>query len=341
MEIESIRSFFVHPSKNEKTPKKITSTEVSSANQVFEMLKLSFEKSEVECSININFKPDESGRQNNDFKKLLVEYAKDHSVENGLNIAEALQTVTTKKSGLGLLFIIFATDGTKSKILLSRYAADQGISASESRDKLSVEFVKNVFMKHAIAYKSAIFSGTSHLAHITEGKAIDKQMSGSPDNIANYWITHFLKCTLQTTSATGSNRLANKIKEAINFVKNPDIKSEIISAASLLKNVNDKPFSGKIFCDKYSLSKEAIDALTHVFRSESIFSESFIFNADEFQKILSYKSIELDNGAFISANAYSFNEIVTITQLDNKKLGHVQVTTNGKIVNLKLVKTTS
>lgn len=338
MEIKSIKSFFVHPSKNEKSPKKITSTDVPKANDVFGVLQTVFDKSDVECVINVLFKPDEKGKQNNAFKKLLVEYAKNQTDENGMRIAEALQSVTTKKSGLGLLFIVFGEEGAKTKIVLSRFAADQGISASESKDKLNVQFVQNVFMKNAIAYKSAMFQGSAHLANITGGKAIDKQMSGHLDNIAHYWITHFLQCALETTAATGSNRLAVRIKDAISTVDDSDVKSEIIAAASLLKNVNAQPFSGKLFCEKYSLSEDATSAIAHAFKDDSLFRESFMFDASAFQKVLSYKSIEMSNGAFISANAYSFNDVFKITQLNGANSDEVQVTTSGKIVNEKLTK---
>ena len=86
----------------------------------------------------------------NEFKKLLIEYSKNQSFENGLKIAEGLQYVTTQKSGLGLLFLIHGSSNGKTKIVLSRFAADEGISAKEAKDKLNVEFVQNVFMKNAL-----------------------------------------------------------------------------------------------------------------------------------------------------------------------------------------------
>ena len=90
------------------------------------------------------------------------------------------------------------------------------------------------------------------------------------------------------------------------------------------------------------MSDKAENALKHSFKSDDLFNESFIFNTQEFQKILSYKSIELDNGAFISANAFSFNEIVTISPLDGEEnIGSVRVSTSGKIVNEKLTKAAS
>lgn len=338
MEVLSVRSFFVHPSKSETKIKKITSTEVPKGNQVFSLMEGLFDKSDKECVINVVFNPTEEGKQKNAFKALLIDYSKSQTEEIGLKIAEALQSVTTKKSGLGLLFLMHGVDKGKTKIVLSRFAADEGIAAKEAKDKLSVEFVQNVFMKNALTYKSAMFEGNANLSHITGGKAIDKQMSGHADSIAHYWISHFLQCSLQTTAATGSNRLALRIKDAINNCNDANVKSEIISAASLLKNVNEKPFSGELFCKQYTLSNAAKDVVEKAFKSDALFTESFIFDSTEFTKILSYKSVELDNGALISANAFSFNEVFKMKKAENDKSGTVHVTTSGKIVNEKLTK---
>ena len=336
MEVLSVRSFFVHPSKNDKKSKKITSAEISKGTQVFSMMEMLFKKSDKECTINIVLNPTKDGKQKNEFKKLLIEYSKNQSYENGLKIAEGLQYVTTQKSGLGLLFLIHGSSNGKTKIVLSRFAADEGISAKEAKDKLNVEFVQNVFMKNALTYKSAKFEGRANLSHITGGKAIDKQMNGQGDCIAHYWINHFLQCSLQTTAATGSNRLASRIKDALSNSKDSNVNSEIIAATSLLKNMNAQSLSGELFCNQYTLSIEAKELVRKVFKSDELFNENFIFDKTEFERVLSYKSMELDNGALISANAFLFNEVFIVTKSANDD--SVQVTTVGKIVNQKLTK---
>ena len=336
MEVLSVRSFFVHPSKNETKSKKVTSTVVPKGNQVFSMMEVLFQKSDKECVINVVLTPTNEGKQKNTFKELLIEYSKNQNEFNGLKIAEALQCVTTNKSGLGLLFLLHGSENGKTKMVLSRFAADEGISAKEAKDKLSVEFVQNIFMKNALTYKSAMFEGTSNLFHITGGKVIDKQMNGQGDNIAHYWITNFLQCSLQTTAATGSNRLATRIKDAISTSKDTDVNSEIIAAASLLKNMNAQALSGELFCKQYTLSNDAMEIVKKAFKSDVLFTENFIFDATEFEKVLSYKSMEIDHGALISANAFHLNKVFYIKKSKNDDLVHV--TTSGKIVNEKLSK---
>ena len=336
MEVLSVRSFFVHPSKNDNKTRKITSAEISKGTQVFSMMEMLFKKSDKECTINIVLNPTKNGRQKNEFKKLLIEYSKNQTYENGLKIADRLQYATTLKSGLGLLFLMHGSSNGKTKIVLSRFAADEGISAKEAKDKLNVEFVQNVFMKNALTYKSAKFEGRANLSHITGGKAIDKQIKGHGDSIAHYWINHFLQCSLQTTAATGSNRLASRIKDALTNSEDPDVRSEIIAATSLLKNMNSETLSGELFCNKYTLSIEAKEQVRKVFKSDTLFSENFIFDKTEFERVLSYKSMELDNGALISANTFLFNDVFKVTKSANDDF--VQVTTVGKIVNQKLTK---
>jgi hypothetical protein len=68
MEIKSVRSYFVHPSKNETKISKITSTAVPKGNQVFDMMETLFQKSDRECVINVVLNPNEDGKQKNAFK---------------------------------------------------------------------------------------------------------------------------------------------------------------------------------------------------------------------------------------------------------------------------------
>jgi hypothetical protein len=129
--------------------------------------------------------------------------------------------------------------------------------------------------------------------------------------------------------------LALRVKDAIANAKDANVKSEIISAASLLKNMSEKPLSGDLFCKQYTLSEDAKNLVAHAFKSDALFTESFLFDSSEFEKVLSYKSVELDNGALISANAYSFNDVFQMNRAENDDSGTVHVTTSGKIVNEK------
>jgi hypothetical protein len=107
------------------------------------------------------FKHNNDGSQQNICRDLIINYIKRQTVENGRLIAERLQSVTTKRSGLGLLFLTTGYDGENYKFLISRFRADNGILAEEDEKSLNVEFIEKVFMKKVTAYKFVLYFGNS------------------------------------------------------------------------------------------------------------------------------------------------------------------------------------
>ena len=106
--------------------------------------------------------------------------------------------------------------------------------ATESSRSLAVEFLEQVFMKNANAYKSAFFQ-TIHLdAGFQEGRAIDRQSIGT-DELSAYWIKDFLKSQIRTTGPAGTRRLAEAVRSAVKDAEDPDLKQELVATATLLR----------------------------------------------------------------------------------------------------------
>ena len=145
----------------------------------------------------------------------------------------------------------------RSLVVLSRFPADQGISAEERKDSLNLEFLEKVFMKSATAYKSAVFSGKSDLASVWFGRAVDRQINNPGDQIAHYWIRDFLASALRTTAAAGTKRLAVALRTAIQGLSDAEAKSEIAAAVTLIGGVAGKTITGEQFCSQFGLSPEA------------------------------------------------------------------------------------
>jgi len=160
MEIDIIHSFLVNPDKGLEKQSEIQGTKVNKEGSLYNMLEDIYLNSSNESRIHIAFKHNADGIQQNNCKDLIVNYSNSKKYSDGLKIAEHLQNHTTKRSGLGLLFLIVGTNGLKKRIVISRFPADNGILAEESNSKLNVTFVERIFMKNAKAYKSAIYEGT-------------------------------------------------------------------------------------------------------------------------------------------------------------------------------------
>jgi len=230
MSISRIHSFLVHPRNDENKPADIGGVEVPHIGRLFEMLSRLDTGAESECDIDIMFSPQEDGTQQNDCRDLLLKYLAKPSVPAGLAVAERLQASTTKRSGLGLLFLIVARNQHGLRLLLSRFPAENGVMAEEHGKTLDVTFVEKVFMKNARAYKSVLYRCPSLAAGFWDGIAVDRQMDDERGT-ADYWIREFLASDLTNTAAAGTKRVAQALQKAIRTTTEPQVRQELVSAA--------------------------------------------------------------------------------------------------------------
>ena len=337
MKISVIHSFLVHPDKGAEEPSPIRGTAVTGEGQLVKMLTGIFDRSPSECNFDIAFSPGDEGEQQNDCRDALLAFVKKPTKAHGLKIAERLQAVTTHRSSLGLLFLILGGDGSKHKrLVLSRFPAENGIVAQEDGASLTVEFIEQIFMKSASAYKSVVYEGKSLEADFWTGRAIDKQIN-SEITISNYWIRDFLKSDFAVTGARGTRRLAVALREAMNTSGDFAVRQELAAAAQLASNLDGKIVSGSSFAAKFHLSGAATETLRTALKSDKLFEEQFKFTKQEFAQHVAFRSVELDNGALLTAEAASFNEVFAREAVP--KSDKVRFVTSGRVVDDKLRKT--
>lgn len=337
MALESIHSFLVHPAKASETQPVIGGTRVPVGDKLSTMLSAVFDRAHEECQIAIIFRPDEQGRQQNDRRDDVVKYALKPTLANGRRVAEALQAVTTHRSGLGLLFLLVGKVGADTRLVVSRFPADQGVVAEEIRDKLTVEFIERVFMKSARAYKSAFFQSQSPAAAFWDGAAIDRQITG-PKEVSDYWIQEFLQADLRTTAAAGTRRLAVAFRGAVQSagVTLP-VRQELIAAATLMRGRGGETRSGREFVERLGLSNDAARELEGHLPRPELMTDVFSFDREEFERHLLYQLVELDNGGLLLAEASRFDQIFERELLDADD--HlVRFSTEGHVVDERLRK---
>ena len=295
MQLEYIHSFLVRPGYNVNPQPAISGTLVSRNGGLFDMLMDLFQRAFRECNIEVIFAPDENGQQNNESRDLLIEYARNPSIHTGRPIAESLQKVTTNRSGLGLLFLMKGIDNENGHILvISRFPAGSGVTATENIQDLDVEFLEQVFLKNAKAYKSAFFR-TEHLdAEFQEGRAIDRQSTG-PDALRDYWIKDFLKCQLRTTAAAGTRRLAEAVRNAVRVEDDPNVKQELVATATLLRGQAGRTRSTEAILENLGISDESTRAIRQHFPKPELMADTFTFDVTEFETHIGYRTVELDN----------------------------------------------
>ena len=337
MPISRIHSYLVHPSKHEEDQPKIGGVEGPHTGKLFAMLKRLEYEALTECEIEIMFRASSSGTQQNDCRDLLLKHLNRPTLATGHAIASKLQAVTTRRSGLGLLFVITAHDQHGLRVLLSRFPAETGVMAEERGQALTVEFVEKVFMKNARSYKCVLYRCRTVHAGFWDGVAVDRQISDTLGS-ADYWIREFLESELRNTAAAGTRRVAAAVQTAIRTTDDPAVRRELISATQLMRGRNNRITSAKKMVQELGLSDEAATALKAAFPRPELFGATFKFDVKEFDASIMFRSIELDNGAMLIAENNKFDDVFHPKALDQRGLS-TRFTTEGRIVSTKLRKT--
>jgi len=337
MELSTIHSFLVRPGKSDETQQDISGAAVPLTGKLFEMLKPVFVHAETECQHNIAFLPAEDGAQNNECRNALIAYIKNSDVASGRAIAKRLQEVTTRRSGLGLLFLLTGNENGVTKLVVSRFPADSAILAEEKHKTLNVEFLERVFMKSATTYKAAVYSGSSFAKDFWKGKADDKQLANSDRYIADYWIREFLRSDFLTPGQAGTRRFALAVRNTINQSSEPSVKADIAAIQHLMKNMRKQVISPKRILDRFNVADVTRDEIRSHYQGVGTFDDNFTFVPDEFSKHLAVQTIEIDNGAQLSAPTDKFEEIFE-TEVVNGSTGIVRISTQGRIVDRRLRK---
>lgn len=337
MKLKTIHCFLTHPAKGQEDQPPIGGTSVPKTGRLYYMLRAIFDRAETEYTTEISFEHNSDGQQQNDCRDLVLAYLGSRTISNGRKIAVRLQSMTTQRSGLGLLFLMFGDDGKHSKVVLSRFPADQGILAEESKDQLRVEFLEKVFMKSATAYKAALYEWDGTPTGMWIGRAVDRQINNPQQEVAQYWIRSFLASALRTTSAAGTMRLAIALRTAINELTDAQAKAEISAAVTLAGSLAGQTTSADDFFSHFGLSDPATDAIRKAVGHKELLAENFQFDAGEFRKHIAFRSMELSNGGILSAEVARFDQVFHQEVLDGTN-NEVRVTTQGQIVDQRMRK---
>ena len=335
MQISEIFSFLVHPSKHDEHQPDIGGAKLPIEGNLYFMLLTVFERAFEDCNIDIAFIPSIDGKQFNERRSQVIDLLKNRDIDHARILAKQLQIVTTKRSGLGLFFIVLGKEDSTNRIYLSRFPADFGIIAEEKKDGLNVELLERVFMKNAASYKAVVLDGNNFDSDFWVGRAIDKQISNKSVAISGYWIREFLSADFRTTSAQGTRRLAIAIKETIDQTSDLEIKEELAAAARLARSLNGQLINMENFADRFGLSEKSKNALISKLKHPNLRFDQFQFSIQEFSKHVRFRSLQISNGAVLSAPIGKFDECFKKSCVAEDS-GEYIFSTQGTVVNERL-----
>lgn len=334
--VERIHTFLVQPGRGAEA-RQINGANVPLDGNLFNLLNDVYAKSDVECDSEISFNQGADGRQENPCRNLIIDYLSTPNVPRGRKLAQRLESVTTHRSGLGLLFLISGMEGLSYKIVISRFPADSAILAEENQEDLTVEFLERVFMKSATAYKASTYRDASLEAGFWHGRAVDKQINSGLMQLSNYWIFEFLDSDFRTTAAAGTRRLARALRNAAKKTELIGVKSEIAAAVTLAGGVGRRRLSIREFSEQMGLSEPARNAIEEEVGSDRLLNERFQFDLNEFKEQVPYRTVQLNSGGILTAESGNFDEVFQ-REVVNEQDKLVRYSTVGKVVTEKLSK---
>lgn len=334
MPVQHIHTYLVHPKKGSAGPSQANGTLVSLEGKIFQLLEDVYIRSDQECQIDITFSPTPDGRQQNDCRDLICSYINEPALASGKAIANRLEMQTDGRSGLGLLFLILGKEGRDRKVVISRFPTDNAIYVDENPRNLTVRFLERVFMKNRASYKAVVYRGASLRAGFWSGRAIDKQLGPATGKQSDYWIIDFLASRFSVTPAQGTRRLASALRKAAQRA-DLGVKHEIVAAATLASGLAGRKLSIRDFEERFGLSLVAKEAINNELKGAYLADELFEFDLAEFQAVVAFKSVELDNGATLTAPSSGFDEVIHREVIDPEQQ-QVRFTTEGKVIDEKL-----
>lgn len=336
MTLRTIHAFLIYPGKGVSVPAEITGKKLELEGKLFEQLRTIFVAGPDNRDFEVTFKLTGSGAQQNDCRDLMIAYVNKSSKPHGHAIAQRLQNVTDNRSGIGLLFLMKGTKGLKTRLVVSRFAADQAILAEIGESGLDLQFLEQVFIRRMSAYKAMLLEHENPNAGFWTGAATDRQAGGSAENISQYWITDFLNADFSETPAAGTRRLADALKKAIKANPNIEAKSQIAAAVTLATSVmSNQSTTISDFCDHFGFSTNTKSAVINQLSKPSLALKKFNFDRRVFEQTVPYRTVEVENGAMLTAPSGEFDEVFQITK---KKGNIVEFKTEGRVADERLVR---
>lgn len=303
---------------------------------LFEHISELFAKSDSECNVEVGLVSD--GSQNNPFRDVLIPFVSNPGLSAAEAIALRLSASTTRRSKLGLLFLVRATDNRRTSVLLARFPTDTAILVDETSGALDVKLIDKVFVKNYHAFKAARFTGVPSKGGFWDGFVLDRQLNSHREDASRYWVSDFLCADFKVTSAHGSDRFARAVNDASAGASFAE-KRELHSFAGLVGQFDGMAVSPREMLEQLMLSPAVKTRVLSKLPSVAQ-DQKFKFDRALFNSINSFRTIETKEGAIITADSTAFEQIIQMEVVSRTDgLERVKLTTEGILAADKLRRT--
>lgn len=336
MQIVEMFAFLCGPHKGSNPLPAPSGIQVPLSGLLFEHISELFAKSESECNVEVALISD--GSQGNPFRDVLLPFVSAAGLSGAEAIALRLCASTTRRSKLGLLFLVRATDNRRTSVLLARFPTDTAILVDETSGALDVKLIDKVFVKNYHAFKAARFSGVPAKGAFWDGFVLDRQLNSHREDASRYWVSDFLCADFKVTSAHGSDRFARAVNDASAGASFEE-KRELHSFAGLVGQFDGQAVSPREMLEKLMLSPSVKTRVLSKLNGAAQ-DQKFKFDRAMFNSVNCFRTIETKEGAIITADSATFEKVISLEVVEKTDSGErVRLTTEGILAADKLRRT--
>ncbi len=229
------------------------------------------------------------------------------------------------------LFVLAADrDDDRRRVSLWTFPQDDAFQFRNRRSGPTIRLLTDVFSQSSRLRKGAQFHGRKLRNHFLTGRVLDFQASHPFRAVADFWITHFLDCSLAMGNDSGTKLLARTLQKAHQTCEDLVQREQLYLAAMQMRRSTRKRISLFGFADRY-LDGDAKATFLGAAPTPDAIHAAFEFQTSVFDEVISFRIFELDNGVYVSSPLTEIGESVKVTGIAEKKLS-----CKGTIVDEKM-----
>lgn len=264
----------------------------------------------------VDFEMPEDDSRVNDVRELVIGFG----FRDGAAVKQAAQGIATKlgnamdmRSAACLLVLTAMREGARRRITIWTFPRDQAFRFRSRQAGATIQILTDVFSQTSKLRKAARFEGRELRNDFLQGRVLDFQANQLSHDVANFWISRFLRCTLSIADDAGTRMLATAIRKAVDASGDVEEKEQLLTAVMAIRMSPRRRWSLDTFADQY-LQGATKDRFLKAAPNPESRGSLFNFRRDEFEAALAYRVYTLETGVLVSAPLAEIGRSVQVTE---------------------------
>lgn len=264
----------------------------------------------------VDFEMPDGDSRVNEVRDLIVAFGFRDGVavkQAALGIAARLGNAMDMRSGECLLVLTAMRENTRRRVTLWTFPRDQAFRFRRRGAGATIQVLTDVFSQTSKLRKAAQFEGREVRNDFLQGRVLDFQANQLAHDVANFWISRFLQCTLSIADDAGTRMLATAIRKTVDASVKLEEKEQLLTAVMAIRTSPRRRWSLNEFAQQY-LHGPVKDRFLEAAPNPESAASLFNFRRTDFEAALAYRVYTLQTGVLVSAPLAEIGNSVKVTE---------------------------